>query len=290
MAASPLDIVLEIKNDNLFQVMGLALDQQGNMYVVQNRNGSDPRIHKFDPAGNLVTSWGSLGEGDGEFKFPALYQGGGGVAVDDEGNVYVSDGGNARVQKFDSNGKFLLKWGTEGEDDGQFGSPFGLAVSSQGFVYVAEYGRNVVQKFDTNGTFLGKWGDTQAAGTPLALAGFLGVDVAGNLYIPMYAMQKIQKLDPDGQMLAEFLGKPINSRPPAPIGVAVDEDGNIYITEADGNRMVKFDENGAILNYWGGQGAKGAQFDKPMGIAVDDDGYIYVADYANRRILKLRQP
>ena len=61
-----------------------------------------------------------------------------GVAVDSSGNVYVADNGNNRIQKFNSNGKFITKWGSYGTADGQFSSPIGVAVDSSGNVYVAD--------------------------------------------------------------------------------------------------------------------------------------------------------
>ena len=52
--------------------------------------------------------------------------------------VYVADSSNNRIQKFDSNGNFITKWGTEGTGDGQFSNPDGIAVDSSGNVYVAD--------------------------------------------------------------------------------------------------------------------------------------------------------
>ena len=53
-----------------------------------------------------------------------------GVVVDSSGNVYVADSGNNRIQKFDSSGVFIIKWGFEGSGDGQFFDPTGVAVDS----------------------------------------------------------------------------------------------------------------------------------------------------------------
>jgi DNA-binding beta-propeller fold protein YncE len=69
------------------------------------------------------------------------------VAVDTQGFVYVADAFNHRIQKFDSNGKFIAKWGSLGSDDGEFYSPWGVAVDAQGFVYVADSRNHRIQKF-----------------------------------------------------------------------------------------------------------------------------------------------
>ena len=82
-----------------------------------------------------------MGSGDGQFNYPY------GVAVDSSGNVYVADTDNHRIQKFDSSGGFITKWGSYGSGDGQFDYPSGVAVDSSGNVYVADGWNYHVQKF-----------------------------------------------------------------------------------------------------------------------------------------------
>jgi len=60
----------------------------------------------------FVSEWGSKGSAPGEFNQPI------GVALDDEGNVYVSDAGNNRIQKFTADGAFIVEWGTAGNGQG----------------------------------------------------------------------------------------------------------------------------------------------------------------------------
>ena len=103
---------------------------------------------------------GVLWYGDGQFA------GTNGVATDSSDYVYVSNSDTMseidtmEIQKFDSNGNFITKWGSKGYGDGQFYLPFGIAVDSLDNVYVAEYGNNRIQKFDSNGNFTTKWGST----------------------------------------------------------------------------------------------------------------------------------
>src|SRR4026209_1512255 len=77
------------------------------------------------------------------------------VAFDSEGNIFVADGhgANARIAKFDRNGRFLLSWGSRGSDTGQVNVPPSLATDTHGNVYVADQGNKRIQIFDGKGGF-----------------------------------------------------------------------------------------------------------------------------------------
>src|SRR5665647_1294289 len=99
----------------------------------------------------FITKWGSLGTDNGQFNNPRD------IAVDNNGNVYVADTGNNRIQKFASNGTYLTQWGGFGSDDGKFNGTESIAIDSSGNVYVADSGNNRTQKFSSNGTYLTQW-------------------------------------------------------------------------------------------------------------------------------------
>ena len=77
------------------------------------------------------------------------------VAWDADGNIFVADGhgANARVAKFDKNGRFITSWGSRGTEPGQFNTPHSIAIDAQGNVYVADQGNKRIQVFDNDGTF-----------------------------------------------------------------------------------------------------------------------------------------
>ena len=99
----------------------------------------------------FAAAWGSTGTNAGQFN------GNYGIAVDGAGNVFVTDVGNHRVQKFDAWGNFIKEWGTRGTADGQFIGPVGIAINGTN-VYVAEGDGGRIQRFDVNGNFISKWG------------------------------------------------------------------------------------------------------------------------------------
>jgi DNA-binding beta-propeller fold protein YncE len=74
----------------------------------------------------------------------------------------------------------------------------------------------------------------------------------------------------------------------APIGVAVDASGNVYVADGNNHRIQKFTGNGSYLTQWGTQGTADGQFDGPFGVAVDASGNVFVSEYNNRRIQSSR--
>jgi len=93
------------------------------------------------------------GTGDRQFDSP------GSVTADIEDNIYVADTGNNRIQKFDSSGKFIAKFGIKGANIGEFISPSDMSSDYDGNLYVADTGNNRIQKFDSSVTFISKWGE-----------------------------------------------------------------------------------------------------------------------------------
>jgi DNA-binding beta-propeller fold protein YncE len=89
------------------------------------------------------------------------------VAWDKSGNIYVADGfGNARIAKYDANGKYIKSWGSRGSGAGEFNVVHGIAVDAQGNVYAADEGNHRIQVFDGNGVFKTQF---TGVGTPTAL-------------------------------------------------------------------------------------------------------------------------
>jgi hypothetical protein len=120
--------------------------------VTQREADSEPQPSP-EPNYAFVLKWGSQGSGDGEFDNVPR-----GVATDPYGNVYVTDTGNHRIQKFDRDGTLLSIWGSGGGGDAEFSSPHGVATDEDGNVYVTDSGNNRIQKLKRDGTFLTKWG------------------------------------------------------------------------------------------------------------------------------------
>jgi sugar lactone lactonase YvrE len=241
---------------SFFLPFGIAIDQNGNLYVSELAN----KIRMISPSGMVSTLAGSgaLGSANGagsaaSFSQPA------GVAVDNMGNVYVADLGNNLIRKISASGvvSTLAGSGFAGFNNGSypppsFNSPIGVAVDDSGNVYVADAGNNMIRKISPSGN----------------TSTFAGNGTAGSL---------------DGAGNAAYFDNPT--------GIAVDNEGNVYVTDYSGNMIRQIAPNASVLTLAGngiagsanGRGAA-ATFNKPTGIAVDRHQIMYVADKGNNLI------
>ncbi|MBP9502484.1 MAG: hypothetical protein KBF17_10020 [Candidatus Promineofilum sp.] len=282
--------------------------QLGSLTITKATNpagGTDfPFVLDPDNIGFLA-QWGSPGSGNSQFDSPT------GVAVDGNGNVYVAEYYNHRIQKFGAGGAYVGQWGGNGSGNGQLFYPIGVDVDGSGNVYVADSGNNRIQKFAGDGTFLMAFGwdvvsgnvdtdfeicqpgDTCQDGSSGSGNGQfsdprgVAVDGAGNVYVADSGNHRIQKFDAGGAYVGQWgSGGSSNGQFNYPAGVAVDGSGNVYVADSDNHRIQKFDSNGNYQSKWGVSGNGNGQFQYPQAVAADGVGNVYVADSDNSRIQK----
>jgi peptidylamidoglycolate lyase len=131
----------------------VAVAPDGSLYVSDGYRNS--RVIKFSADGNYITSWGSYGKGPGDFVVPHS------IAIDSEGRIYVADRGNARLQIFDSNGKFLTEWKSR-----SLGRPWAVRISPTGGLFIIDGGdqaefwpdRARILRLDSGGRILASFG------------------------------------------------------------------------------------------------------------------------------------
>jgi len=226
---------------------GVAVDPAGNIYVADTGHN---RIQKFAADGASVTGWGSGGSGNGEFSAPEF------LAIDPAGYLYVADKGNFRVQKFTLDGAFVSVWGSEGTGDGQFKRPSGIAIDGDGYVYAADFWGNRIQKFTSNGAFVAAWGSYGIGDGKFDSPAGMAVH-QGHLYVADSFNHRIQKFTLSGAFVAAWGSRgsaaawgsrgSADGRFTYPDGVAVSQDGYVYVTESLGDRVQKFTSAGGFV-------------------------------------------
>jgi len=174
------------------QPTGLAVDNKlGRLYVVDTHLHN---VQSFDlKTLKYLKTIGERGKEEGSFNFPSN------IAVDANSNIYVVDTMNARVQVFDSVGRFLYSYGKFGDAPGEFARPKGVAIDSEGHVYVVDAAFNNVQIFDNEGNVLMAFGGYGNGRGEMILPAGIAIDQDDYIYITDSWNERVD--------VYEFLGK-----------------------------------------------------------------------------------
>jgi len=173
-ADSPLDPILQFDTaGKLVKSFGkgvvvsphkITVDKDGNVWVADNgaARGKGMQVLKFSADGKLLAALGKAGVAGADFdEFDQPTE----VAIAPNGDIFVADGhsgggmatGNARIMKFDKNGKFLKAWGKKGMGTGEFDVVHTIAFDSRGRLFVGDRQNNRIQIFDQDGKFIAQW-------------------------------------------------------------------------------------------------------------------------------------
>ena len=220
---------------------GILIGPDGNVYL------ADRDAHvvlKYSPQERLLLTLGTRNQPSdtgytaeervvkraaGPFNLPA------GVAVNEAGDIFVSDGyGNSRVHKYDPTGALVTSWGSPGAlNPGDFNLPHGIGLDSEGRVLVCDRQNHRIQIFDQEGEYLTMW-------TGFRQPTDVAVGPDGEVYVPEL-QHRLTILDRGGNVVARWGGE--SSREPgqfvAPHGVAIDSHDDIYVAEVLGGRRVQ---------------------------------------------------
>jgi DNA-binding beta-propeller fold protein YncE len=201
------------------------VDPADNIWVVDQMT---EMVMKFNPQGRLLMLLGRKAENvsvpareaknDGAGRPQDLFSRPTDVAWDAAGDIFVADGlGNARIAKFDKDGKFIKSWGKRGTANGEFSVIRSIAVDAQGNVYASDTGNKRVQVFDNDGNFKTAFSNVEGPGALCITKG-----ASPFLYVS-------------------------NTNPPTDI----DHNGEIFKMQLDGTVVGKFGKAGKLPKEFG---------------------------------------
>ena len=195
------------------------------------------------------------------------------------GIVYVVDGGNHRVQRWQIDLSPVGEFGSEGTADGQFQAPVGLGEQG-GRVVVTDVSLLRIQQFDSVGAFQARFGEP--APSTLVVPEAIGVG-GGGVYVTDFR-QRVVRYDAGGSFISTW-GAPGSAvgEFSFPAGVTVDGSGEVYVADAFNARIQRFDQAGSALGAWGTPGTGDGQFDTPVDVATAG-GSVYTLESGNSRI------
>jgi ABC-type Fe3+ transport system permease subunit/DNA-binding beta-propeller fold protein YncE len=220
---------------------------------------------------------GMRGTGAGEFNKPRT------LTCDTNGNLYVADM-TGRIQKFSSDGKFLLSWQMPQTD---LGKPKGMSCDREGNIVVLEPHYQRVNHFTPEGKLVRQWGVKGTNAGELTLPRSIVVDTKGCVIVSEYTLvDRVQKFTPRGERLLAAWGTP--GLAPGEFnraeGVTVDAGGNIYVADSCNHRIQIFSPEGKFLRTYGKAGEHARELSYPYDIAVDEQGRQFVCEFGNSRI------
>jgi hypothetical protein len=230
------------------------------------------------------------------------------LVVDQNGNIFMVDFGNNRVQVFDPGLSCINQWGgsspSPGSGSGDFDQPWGITLDNGGSasasVYVSDIGNRRIQKFTHSGSYVTEWtANYQTPGPtpyPTQVMGSITTDASNNVYMTTQSYSAVYKFPSDGSSHTLFNCSeyyvPL-SLEPFYRGIALDASGSMYIACGNGlsppGNLRKLDSLGNRVGDFFNNGSGGVTLKLPTGIAMDGPSTIYVTDYTNQKIYVFTQ-
>lgn len=253
---------------------GVAVGPDGSIYVVDSRNA---RVNVYQQDGTYQFSFGSDGSGPGQLArlTSAAAGGASGIALDTDGNIYVADTWNHRIQVFAPDGTFLRGWGQffDALDDpvastqspGAFYGPRGLAFH-EGLLYVTDTGNERVQVFEPDGGFVRMFGVPGDGEGQLREPVGIAVSPDGTVYIADSHNARIASFTTDGDWVAAIVVEVWSEQRFFEPYVTLGPGGNLYTTASALGLVLEIDPSTAAAAP-----LASTELRQPFGVAIGPD-------------------
>jgi len=208
-----------------------------------------------------------------------------GIVVDSKGKIYVGDQSVGAIFIFNTENKDVQM--IRNKHEGSFGLIYGLAMDDNDRLFVTDLKMRHVAVFNAKHEE-----ETSFGADYIGRPGGVAIDTENRfLYVVDTDNDVILVFDADTYKLLRKIGTPGKKHTltepgtfSLPSNVAVDKDGNVYVTDTLNDRVEIFDADGNFINTFGKNGDGPGNFQRPKGIAIDTDGHIWVVDAAQDRV------
>jgi len=236
-----------------------------------------PAVHVLDPKGK--TSFTILGGGGRRLRLPT------GVAVDAEDNIYIADSERGMLLVYDREGRFVRYIGSvHGEN--WYQQPTGIAIDrNAGRLFVIDTPRNLVFMLDLQGVVLRRLGRGRDGIGAIEFDHPAQIALHGQeVFVLDAGGSRIQIVNQDGDLVGGIRLPKEGARHRNTGGLAVDRDGNIYVSDVAESVIRIYNRGGGLPVSFGRKGSRAGEFSSPTGLWIDEDSRIYVADTDNVRV------
>ncbi len=272
----------------------IAIAPNGDVLVLDSLNG---RVQRFDKDGKFVSKFGTIGTGDGQFTLAQYESGPGGITIDEDGNIYVTDTWRYRIEKFDPTGKFLLAWGSGQDTKGQpdlnqqyatsFYGPRSIVYDrAAGELYITDTGNRRVVVYDKQGQFKRQFGSSGNGPAQFNEPVSLAISPDGKVYVADARNNRIQVLDKQGTYLSQIAVPSWKEAVLSEPYLTFDPQGNLYASDPSNATILRFDPTGKPLDSIGP--ASGLPLINPVGLAFDATGNLYIVDARRNSVFKTK--
>ncbi len=251
-------------------IADLEVAANGDVYILDN---SACAIHIFSPTGQFVCSIGRRGNKPGEMRLPTA------IAMDMEGNFYVSDYARRKILKFGADNQFVGEY----DLNGKLAPPKGLRYSRRfNNLVILERSPHGVCVMSTAGRLVRRFKRPTNALGVLADPEQLAVSHTGEVFVVSENGDVLRRYSQGG----DFLGKMGGENLANVSSFTVTPEGGLYLLDTRTAEIWHIDRNGWTKSRFGGRGPNPGQFQAPIALCSDTEGNAYVLDSKLNRVFK----
>jgi tripartite motif-containing protein 71 len=264
-------------NTTADQPSDISVSPEGDVYLV---DGVNNRVIVFNRRGKIKFSFGKIGTGPGEFKYPM------GIDISDEGKVFIADTGNHRIQIFDSKGNFLSMFTVRSGPQEKPSDPVDVLASSfKNYVYVSDNDNHKIRVYDKSGNFQFQWGKFGEGPGDFRYPGILAKNNNNEVYVVDVLNTRVQKFDPLGNYISDIGSWGVlQGQLFRPKGVAVDGRNRVFVSDSYMGLVQVFADFGRFLGVIC-ESNNQKHFITPVGLFIDQkNDILYTVEMRKNKI------